>query len=368
MIISRYLQRNIYLGTLLALLVLTSLSLFFLLVNELEDIGRGNYGYSEAFQYIALSTPARIVEFLPLAALLGCIVSLGALASNSEIIAMQASGASLTRLLWSVIQAAIVLALISFLLSEWVVPDSSTQAKVIKNSAEDETAPLRSREGVWIKDGNRVIHINQLLPNGYALDVEVYRLDAGGKILSTLYAKRAEPIDQGWQLHEVEILYLDPLGARSESRDRLRYQGEVSHELLQVLMIKPSRMSRRDLHAYLEFLDDNRLDARAERLIFWQKLFAPATILVMCLLAFPFVLGAQRQSSTGYRLLMGILLGLSFAVIERLLTQLGSQFDFSAVLIAGLPNILFLMIAAYLLHNKISHVARPALRAGVERS
>ena len=365
MIVNRYLQRNIYMGTLLALLVLISLNLFFLLVRELEDIGQGNYGFAEAMQYIALSIPARVVEFLPLAVLLGCILSLGALASNSEIIAMQASGVSLSRLLVSVLQAALVMAVISFLLSEWIVPDSSTQARVVKNAAQDENAPLRSREGVWIKDGNRVIHINQLLPNGFALRVQVYRLDTSGRLVSTLYAERAEPIEGGWELHGVEITHVDPVKTRYESFDRLRYQGEVSHNLLQVLMIKPSRMSRRDLHAYLNFLDDNRLDAKSERLIYWQKLFSPLTIVVMCLLAIPFILGAQRQSSTGFRLMMGILLGLSFAVIERLLTQLGNQFEFNAILIALSPNLLFLGIGAYLLRNKLSHVRRPGLGVGV---
>ena len=352
MILSRYLQRNIYMGTLLALLLLVSLNLFFVLVRELEDIGQGGYGFAQAIEYLALLVPARIVEFLPLAVLLGCIMSLGALAGNSEIIAMQASGVSLYRLLGSVLQAAFGLALISLLLSEWVVPDSSTSARAVKNQAEEQSTALRSREGVWIKDGNRVIYIAELLPNGFARDVVIYQLDPAGKLISNLRAERAEPVENGWELQSIELQNLDPLKASNENLDKLHYEGEISHELLQVLMIKPSRMSRGDLYAYLEFLDENRLEANTERLIFWQKMFAPVTIFVMCLLAFPFIVGAQRQSSTGFRLLIGILLGLSFAVVDRLLTQLGSQFEFNAVFVALIPNLLFLGIAFYLLHQK----------------
>ena len=75
----------------------------------------------------------------------------------------------------------------------------------------------------------------------------------------------------------------------------------------------------------------------------------------MCLLAFPFVLGAQRQSSTGYRLMIGILLGLSFVAIDRLLTQVGMHFELNAMLVAALPNILFLGVACYLLRKILSH-------------
>jgi lipopolysaccharide export system permease protein len=75
----------------------------------------------------------------------------------------------------------------------------------------------------------------------------------------------------------------------------------------------------------------------------------------MCLLAFPFVLGSQRQSSNGQRILIGILLGLAFVVVERLLTQLGIQFKIDALLLAVVPNLLFLSVAIYLLIRKQSH-------------
>ncbi len=93
------------------------------------------------------------------------------------------------------------------------------------------------------------------------------------------------------------------------------YEGKLSLRLLEVLMIEPRQMSSNDLRAYLNFLDENKLEGRVERMIFWQKQFAPLTIIVMCLLALPFVLGSQRQGDTGQRLLIGILLGLSFAAV-----------------------------------------------------
>ena len=76
--------------------------------------------------------------------------------------------------------------------------------------------------------------------------------------------------------------------ASSEKIKRLDYPGNLSHQLLQVLLVEPRQMSSQDLFAYLQFLDENRLDANTERLIFWQKMFSPATIVIMCLLAFPF--------------------------------------------------------------------------------
>lgn len=355
MIINRYIQRSIHLGTLAALLLLVSLSLFFLLVRELDDLGQGGYGWLQMAQYIALSTPGKIVEFMPLAVLLGGILSLGALAGNSEIIAMQASGISLKRLIAAVLQAALVLALVNFLLADWVVPDSETAASKLRNLSQENTSALQSNEGLWIKDGSRVVHVQALLPNGFARDIEIYQLDQNGRLISTLRAEHAVPVDEGWELQRVSQSLITSQEVVTRNFEKLVYEGGLSQELLRVLMIEPRKMSTTSLFAYLNFLQENRLDSQVESLIFWKKLFAPLTIVIMCLLALPFVLGSQRQSSGGQRLLIGILLGLSFVVIDRLLTQLGIQVEFNPLLVALLPNLLFLLLAIYLLLRKLSH-------------
>ena len=105
-------MRNIHQGSLLVLLVLVSLGLFFILIGQLDDIGRGNYRLLHVVEYVALRAPGRIVDFMPLAVLLGTILSLGSLASNSEIVAMQAAGLSVLQLLRAALQAAVMLALL----------------------------------------------------------------------------------------------------------------------------------------------------------------------------------------------------------------------------------------------------------------
>ena len=123
------------------------------------------------------------------------------------------------------------------------------------------------------------------------------------------------------------------------------------------MSIDPRKMSSTDLRSYLNFIEENRLDAKVEKLVLWQKFFAPLTIAVMCLLAVPFVLGAQRQSNTGQRLMLGILLGLAFGVVDRLMTQVGTQYPIYPMVAAALPNLIFILVAAYLLAKKQSHGA-----------
>jgi len=365
MILSRYIQRNIYLGTLGALLLLVSLSLFFIFVRELDDIGKGGYGLPQAIKYMLFSMPGKIMEFLPLAVLLGSILSLGALAANSEIIAMQASGMSIGRLVSAVMQAAAVLAVIGFLLGDWIVPDSELRSRDIRNLTQQQNTVLQSGQGLWVKDDFRVVHIGALLPQGYARDIEIFELDRDDRVVATLHAEQAVPVDGGWELQQVKKSLVDQPAAKAETYQRLRYRGKLSLDLLQVLTLNPRNMSIRGLFSYLKFLDENHLDSAAEWLIFWKKISSPLTVFIMCLLAVPFVLGSQRQAGGGQRLLIGILLGLAYVVSDRLLTQLGSNLQFNPLAVALLPNLLFLLLAVYLLLRKLSHNLRVGALPGL---
>lgn len=358
MILNRYMMRNIHQGTLLVLLVLVSLGLFFIFIGQLEDIGRGNYSFLHVVEYVALRVPGKIVEFMPLAVLLGTILSLGSLASNSEIIAMQAAGLSVRELLRLILQAAAILALLSFLLADWVVPISETSAREIRSTAINATPALRGKKGLWLKDGNQVLYIQDLLPNGVARSVEIYQLDEEGRLISTIAAQSAIPMADRWLLKQVKQSVIEDQTIHGLAYDEMIYTGSISHQLLEALMIEPRQMSSGDLYSYLAFLDENNLDSSVERLIFWQKVMAPFTVLIMCVLGLPFVLGAQRQSNTGQRLMLGILLGLTYVVADRLLIQLGSQISINPFVNALSPSLLFLALAAYLLFKKQTHGIR----------
>jgi len=357
-IINRYMMRSINQGTSLVLMVLVSLGLFFIFIGQLEDVGRGDYSLLHVVEYVALRVPGKIVEFMPLAVLLGTILSLGSLAGNSEIIAMQAAGISVSQLLRAVLQAAVILALLSFLLADWVVPISETNAREIRSSAISATPALLGKKGLWVKDDNQILYIKQLLPNGVARSVEIYALDEKGSLASAIIAKSAIPSAEQWLLKQVKQTIIDDQSVHTTTYDEMIYPGNISYQLLEALMIEPRQMSSSDLYSYLTFLEENKLDTANVELTFWQKAIAPFTVLIMCVLGLPFVLGSQRQANTGQRLMLGILLGLTYVVADRLLIQLGSQININPFINAVSPSLLFLILAVYLLIKKQSHGLR----------
>lgn len=354
MIINRYLATHIIKGALLVLLILVSLSLFFSLIRELDDLGNGQYGAWQLIQYLCLRIPAFVVDYMPLAALIGCMLSLGNLASNSELIALQSSGLSIYKFILLVGQAVFLLAILSLLTSDFVVPHSETMAKQLRTSSLSSSISLNSRKGVWIKDENNIVFIEQLYPNGNAENIEIYYLDDQGKLLQSLVAQQAIVSSSGWELHKVETTQLTEQQFQVSSLPMYSYDGKLSRQLLESISVEPQQMAIPDLFSYISFLRLNNLNNQAEALFLWRKIYAPLSIIVMGLLAIPFVLGSLRQKNTGQRLMLGIMLGLLYVVLNRLLIQLGEQFQLAAYINALLPTLFFMVLTAWLINRKIA--------------
>ena len=92
-------------GTLLSLLVLVGLFTLTEFVEDLGSVGKGSYTMPRAIEYMLLKLPGRIFQLFPEAALIGSLMGLGILASNSELIVVRASGVSIGRICLSVMKA-----------------------------------------------------------------------------------------------------------------------------------------------------------------------------------------------------------------------------------------------------------------------
>ena len=83
-LISRYIIRQMAVMAVYALLAFLALYSFFEIINEVGDLGKGSYNGAKLGQYVLMQMPARAYELMPLAVLIGGLISLSQLASGSE--------------------------------------------------------------------------------------------------------------------------------------------------------------------------------------------------------------------------------------------------------------------------------------------
>ena len=126
-LLNRHVASSVFAAIVLVLIVIVGLDVMSAIIDQMGDLG-GNYGSSDALMYVLLTLPGRVHEYIPFAALVGCLIGLGTLASQSELIIMRAAGISTLRVIWMVMKPALVLMLVGLLLSEFVAPPAEQLA------------------------------------------------------------------------------------------------------------------------------------------------------------------------------------------------------------------------------------------------
>ena len=102
-IYERYFARQIYLAFIFILFAFSGLFFFFDLINELNTVGHGNYKFGLAVLRVALQTPSRFYEIIPVAALISAIYVFAQMAAASEFTIFRVSGLSTGKALRSLL-------------------------------------------------------------------------------------------------------------------------------------------------------------------------------------------------------------------------------------------------------------------------
>ena len=350
-IIDRYIGAAVFRNTALVLMVLIALDGLFRLVRELNSVGKGNYDQIEMLTYLLLTTPSHIVEFFPVAALLGAITGLGALANQSELVVMRAAGVSLLRISASVLKSGFILILAIMLLSEFVVPPAEQFAESRRSQMLAKQTALKTINGFWSRDSRSFLNIRGISPGGDISDIYIYEFDDDHQLRTTTHAEKAIYDKGQWILNGLSQSEITVTGIKTRSFERAQWDSLLSPALISLIVVNPLQLSIRDLYGYYRYLKDNGQDADRYELAFWSRLVLPISIAVMMLLAVPFIFGPLRSVSIGQRIFVGFLVGLGFFLFNQGFNHIGIIYNIPPLLSASLPALSFFVIAVVMIRR-----------------
>ena len=349
-ILDRYIGRSVLWSTFIALFVLLTLFTFFAFMDEVGDIGRGDYGTWQALQYTLLTTPKLAYQLFPVAALIGCTIGLGVLASNSELTVMRAAGVSLGRIVWSVMKVGLLLVAISLIIGEGIAPAAEERAQTLRSVALSDRLDLGGRNGFWARDGNSFVNVRSFLPGQRLGGITIYSFD-GQQLTRMLRAKSAVYEGGHWVLENITSSEVSFDGVSAQSIEREPWDTRLSPDLLSVVTVKPNTLSIKGLYDYVSYLRENGLDAAVYEQALWGKIVAPLVTGVMVFLAIPFVFGPLRSVSIGHRILVGTLVGIGFHLLNQMFGYLGLVVGIYPALTAVLPLALALATGFWLMRR-----------------
>ncbi|CDL86485.1 LPS export ABC transporter permease LptG [Xenorhabdus cabanillasii] len=351
-VLDRYIGRTILQTILMTLFTLVSLSGIIKFVEQLRKVGQGEYTALSAGLYTLLSVPKDIQIFFPMAALLGALLGLGALATRSELVVMQAAGFTRLQVAGSVMKTAIPLVLLTMVIGEWVAPQGEQIARNFRSQKMYDGSLVSTAKGIWTKDGQDFIYIQNVGKDNSLNGISIYHVDDKRKLLSVRYAASAV-YDQGnkqWKLSQVEESDLSQFGRITGSqRISADWKSWLTPEKLGVVALEPAALSIRGLHQYITYLKQGQQDAGRYELNMWKKIFAPLSVAVMMLMALSFIFGPLRSVPMGLRVVVGISTGFIFYVLNEIFGPLSLVYSMPPILGALLPSLLFFAVSIYLL-------------------
>ena len=348
--LDRYIGSSVFLAIVAVLGIITALALLFAFIDELNDV-EGAYTFWDAASYVGLTAPRRIYEMLPMAALIGCLVGLGSLASSSELTVIRAAGVSIRRIVWAVMKPMLVLMFIGLLVGEYLAPWTSSIAQANRSLAQSVGKAQSAKHGLWHRQGNEYIHVNAVQPGGKLIGVTRYMFDDQQRLLSSSFAQQALYQEGYWQVEDVVYTELEPRSTSIKQALSERWDVEISPQLLNTVVMEPDTLPISGLWQYANYLNEQGLNANRYWLAFWVKVLQPLVTAALVLMAISFVFGPLRSVTLGQRVFTGVVVGFVFRIAQDLLGPASLVFGFAPIVAVVLPALICAACGFWLLRR-----------------
>lgn len=348
-ILTQYLTRAVLASTALVLVVLLALAGLFEIIAELDDT-QADYQTPQAILFTLLRLPNLAFEMMPVAALIGSLLGLGALASNSEIIVMRSAGLSVGRLSGMVALAGLFLLVFTALIGEFIGPSLDLYARDMRAQARYHQGDARLGNATWVKDGPVYLHLERISAEFEFGSIYLYRFNDNNELASIAKAENSGiDDDDNWILESLRETRFSDDGVQVVESSVAVESFEVNSELLGSSLAKPLSLSARGLLVYIDYLKRNSLDASLYESELWNRAARTVAIVIMPVLSLAFVFGSLRSGGAGSRLALGVIIGLAYYLASETLANSGQVFNLNPIIVNWAPSLALLLITVFAL-------------------
>lgn len=363
-----------------ALVTLAFMALFFFIdfVDQAKHIGRRGYTVLDVAWTCLLMQGGHFYNLFPIALLIGAILALARMAQTSEFTILRTGGLGPGRALMLLGGLGAAAAMLGALAGNWLVP--LAEAELATHRAQFSRNPgLKLGDGgTWLReqrtteDGQRrvvTVNVGSASSQGAFERVRIYEFDDQGRLLRRLEGDSArvraarggrEAAGSVWQLKGVRDtrwrtdVVVDPgnpdqpLGAQLVEDMRLPeldWVSSLTPLVVSASVLPPDTMSAPDLKRYADHLSLNAQAAQKYEMEFWKKALYPLVCLVMVGLSLPFAYLHARSGGMSVKIFGGIVLGISFVLVNHIASHLGLLHQWQPWLATTLPSLLYLLLS-----------------------
>ena len=295
------------------------------------------------------------LKLLPVACLLGVILTLTNLNKNNELVALFAAGMSLMRIAAPLLALVVIISGVGYVMTDKLLPLTNKEKSYIYYyhlKKQPERFSTIKTDRIWYRTKDSIFNIKTLNAKGdIAQGLTMFYFSPDWDLLQMVSAATVNISQNQWVLRDGTVTIF------TENSD---FPLTNSFKTKNVPMIEQTQdlqsagqtadmMTQKELKRFIQKNTAAGLDTVVYQVDYHSKISFAFAGLVMCLLGLPFSVGRARSGGTMVN--VGICLGLIFvyyAFYSSGLTM-GQQGAVSPVLAAWIPNIVMSIFALFLL-------------------
>lgn len=304
------------------------------------------------FYYFLYKAPFIIVQMIPPAIAISVIVMFSLMRKNHEITALKACGINLYKISQIVFFAALVVGLITFFISEILVPFASSRSNQIwKRDVQKQNPGLfYGSNQIWYKGTDWIYWIRHFDSKNQIMENPVFFFfDSSFRLIKKIEGKRGVWENGRWRIEDSIVQELSEKGSYPVRKFESLYLDipEKPEAFVRALK-KPEEMGYWQLRRYADEVRAEGYDSSKYLVDSSIKVAFPFICLILVLVGIPIALGLKRG---GTPMAIAIGIGICFLYIMTLgfSRSLGLMGALPPVLSAWLSNLVFSFFGIYLM-------------------
>lgn len=350
-ILDRYVMKE-FLGPFFLCIAAFTLMLISQLLFEMSDlIFVKRIPASQVTKMVLYKLPHLFAMSFPVAALYGCLTSLGRLVKDNEVTVVRSFGVRFTRFIIPTLVMGLLVTLLTYEFNERVVPWANHQFQMMWRRVVLQEESPRIQQNLFFKGlDNQFFYIRRIDPGRQTFqDILIYQLPRTG-FPSIISAREGTYEDNLWTLRNGVSTELD--------RDGMVVNERKFNEL-QIVTAEPAdvylsgyktadEMSRKELAEHIARFQRSGLQVRSFVVDYHMKLSMPVSSFIFVFLAAPLSLYSVRGGKA-FGVAASVALGFAYYIISAVFRSMGSNASLPELAAAWLPNLIFGLCGVILL-------------------
>jgi lipopolysaccharide export system permease protein len=351
-VLSRYLFSEFWGIFSLTLVGFVGLYLIIDLFDRLNFFMRNEATTGAMLRYLAFKLPLILTQMVPPAVLAGVLISLGVLGRRNELVALRASGVSLTRIARPLLVTAAAISLIMLLWGETIVPLSMSRQQEVSLIEIRKQAPrtVLGDRATWFHGAEGFYHIDFIdRARQMLFGIVIYHVDPEFRLTHTTEIHSARWDSDHWDVSDaVTRRVTKELEVEVESVAGDGFLREEKLEDFLEVFREPEELSYIMLHERIEAMTRKGIDASSYLVDLHLKLAIPFMSFVLAALAVPIAARNRRHASVAITLGIGIVVGFFYWIVFAFGVSLGHSGAIPPAVAAWSANFICLLAAGFL--------------------